>query len=191
MAIYLPSHWVYFFKLLKLLRFPHPTNKHKKKSYQLSVTRFGLAPNEFNQFNTFFRSCQENFLKKSFLQPATIIAASPIVFRFDHSTMNRRRSGNDIGRPAYVLVYFESWKSLAWANPSERLHWPIPFLHRADAFPRETGVPRLGRAGYVIHPTSGLMKSWRGVCPGHWRREGKTGGSENSREETGKYWQSP
>jgi hypothetical protein len=33
-----------------------------------------------------------------------------------------------------------------------------------------------GRVGTVIHLKTGLMKHWRGVCPGHWRREGKTEG---------------
>jgi hypothetical protein len=35
-----------FSKYLKSLGFIYFTNKHKKKSYQLSVTRFGLQPNE-------------------------------------------------------------------------------------------------------------------------------------------------
>jgi len=33
------------------------------------------------------------------------------------------------------LVGFRMLKNWAWANPSERLHWPIPLLGWADSFP--------------------------------------------------------
>jgi hypothetical protein len=78
--------------------------------------------------------------------------------------------------PPLVLRGLES---LAWVNPSERLHWPILLISWADSFPRETGVVGLGRDGPVIHLKPSLMKPWRGVFPGPWRREVKTGGGHN------------
>ncbi len=40
-------------------------------------------------------------------------------------------------QPAYLCVWVYSGyrKSLAWVNPPERLHWPIPLMGWTDSFP--------------------------------------------------------
>jgi len=73
-------------------------------------------------------------------------------------------------------VYPEYQKSLAWENPSERLHWPIPLLEASRVFPSHGGPP--SKEELVPHSS----KAWsdetleRGLPRPFAKKKGKTGG---------------
>jgi hypothetical protein len=58
MAIYPLSLWV-FFNVAEMIEISCFQNRHKKKSYQKSVTRFGQKQAKQNNFNTNSPFCQE------------------------------------------------------------------------------------------------------------------------------------